>query len=171
MPLHWSATRKALKGTLQRSHCRSKLLWSDMSQSISAQNLVQISAQDLPLQWRESGFCQSPRWFGCFCPHFAEKSWCKNGLEQRLAARCASNVVALTDPQEKNSSHCARKQSLSFSKIAAFERQGHSLNGIWTLTQPCASSWAELQQHWRRAGFRAGSGFYNSGLTSGLRVK
>ena len=72
---------------------------------------------------------------------------------------------------EKKSSHCARKQSPSFSRVVALERQGPSLNGIWTLTQLPAFSQAELQQCWRRAGFRAGSGFYNSGLTSGLRVR
>lgn len=34
-----------------------------------------------------------------------------------------------------------------------------------------ASSQAGLQQCWRKAGFRAGAGFSNSGLASGLRVR
>lgn len=37
------------------------------------------------------------------------------------------------------------------------------------LDQAPKSRWAELQQCWKRAGFRAG--FYHSGLTSGLHVK
>lgn len=132
---------------------------------------MKIPARDFSLQWGESGCCPSPQWIDCFCPHFTERSWCKNGLEQRLAVHRASNVVALTDPQEKNSSHCARKQSPSFSRVVALERQGPRLNRIWTLTQLPAPSQAELQQYWRRARFRAGSGFYNSGLSSGCMWK
>lgn len=52
------------------------------------------------------------------------------------AAHPASNVVALQILRKKNSAHCAWKQSPSSSGVVALERQGPSLNRIWTLTQP-----------------------------------
>lgn len=101
VPLHRSTRRKALRSALQRSCGSSRLFWAEMSHSISAQKLVQISAQDFGLRWRERGFCPSPWWIDCFCPQFAERGWCKNGLEQGLADHRAGNVTALTEPQKK----------------------------------------------------------------------
>lgn len=150
-------TRRALRRPRQSSCCRSQVLWSEMSQSMSAQRQVQISAQDFSLQW--GCFCKSPViWL---LLSILLRDWSKNGLEQRLAAVRASNVVTSTDPQKKPSSHCARKQfqqgCCSCKTRSQFEQE-------WT--QSPSSS-----QCWRTAGFRAGSEFYSPGLTSDLPVK
>lgn len=80
------------RGTLHRVSLQ---LWTFLEWD-EPKSHIQTSAKDLLLRWRESGFCPSPSRFDWFCPYFAERGWCKNGLEQRLADRCA-----LTEPQEE----------------------------------------------------------------------
>lgn len=83
-------------------------------------------------------FCPTPQWFDCFCPHFAEKWWCKRMLE--LAAHCASNVAALADPQKKLVLMVLGSRALILVGLLLLKDkapklgQGFSLSKVWTLS-------------------------------------
>lgn len=105
-------------------------------------------------------FSPVPQWFDCFCPHFAEKWWCKHMLE--LAAHCASNVAALAAPQKKLVLMVLGSRDLILVGLLLLKDKAHKLGqGLqsdWGLDL-VLSSWlqpAELQQCWRRSGFSTG---------------
>lgn len=132
--------------------------WAEVSQLKKSKHQLQVcSCND------ENGFHPSPRWFDWFCPYFTERDWCKNGLEQRLADQCA-----LTEPQETKNITLCQEAEPYFQQGGCSGKKSSGLNRIWTLSQPRASRLVELEQCSRRAGFKAGSGFYNS---SGLHMK